>query len=98
MVRSDARGRLDLAEMRAERESAYARPAGHRRRGRVTSGDRYRVFWENGSFTQMQEFTNEKDARFWRKLREDRGQPARIVHVHVSRRARAHTRSPPRSR
>ena len=36
MVRSDARGRLDLAEMRAERESACARPAG----GRVTSGDR----------------------------------------------------------
>ena len=30
MVRSDARGRLDLAEMRAERESAYARPAGGR--------------------------------------------------------------------
>ena len=94
MVRSDSRGRLDLAEMRAERESAYARPAG----GRVTSGDRYRVFWENGSFTQMQEFTNEKDARFWRKLREDRGQPARIVHVHVSRIARAHTRRPPRRR
>ncbi len=86
MVRSDARGRLDLAEIRDERE------------GRVTSGDRYRVFWENGSFTQMQEFTNEKDARFWRKLREDRGQPARIVHVHVSRRARAHTRRPPRRR
>jgi len=94
MVRSDARGRLDLAEMRAERESAYARPAGVR----VTAGDRYRVFWQNGAFTQMQEFTNEKDARFWQKLREDRGQPARIVHVHVSRRAREHTRSPPRRR
>ena len=32
MVRSDARGRLDLAEMRAERESVYARPAGGRAR------------------------------------------------------------------